>query len=139
MRALWLAAVALVLAALPAQAQESITWDTLAQVEMTQESGRAVPAFASEVQQLDGQRVEIQGFIFPLEQAASQEHFILIAFPLADCFYCLPGGAESMIEVKTAQPLEFTYDPVTVSGTLEVLESDPMGMYYRLTDARQGS
>jgi hypothetical protein len=139
MRAFWLFVCALALLAFPAQAQQSISWDTLAKVEITQQSGRAVPAFASEVEQLDGQQVAIQGFIFPIEQGQQQEHFILIAFPLADCFYCLPGGSESMIEVKTAQPVEFTYDPVTITGTLEVLESDPMGMYYRLTAARTES
>ncbi|MEM8557775.1 MAG: DUF3299 domain-containing protein [Bacteroidota bacterium] len=139
MRALSLFVLAFVLVALPAQAQQAINWDTLAQVELTRQDGRFIPDFAPEVDQLDGQRVAIQGFIFPIQQTLEQSHFVLIAFPLADCFYCLPGASESMIEVKASQPVEFTYDPVTITGTLEVLESDPMGMYYRLTDAGPGS
>ncbi|MEM6783918.1 MAG: DUF3299 domain-containing protein [Bacteroidota bacterium] len=139
MRASSLLFATLALCALPAQAQQSINWDTLAQVELQRQDGRFVPNFAPEVDGLNGQEVEIQGFIFPIQQTLEQTHFILIAFPLADCFYCLPGASESMIEVKTAQPVDFTYDPVTITGTLEVLESDPMGMYYRLSDARPGS
>ncbi|MEL6612919.1 MAG: DUF3299 domain-containing protein [Bacteroidota bacterium] len=139
MRAFLLLLVVLALGALPAQAQQAINWDTLAQVELQRQDGRYVPNFAPEVDGLNGEEVAIQGFIFPIQQTLEQTHFILIAFPLADCFYCLPGASESMIEVKTSQPVDFTYDPITITGTLEVLESDPMGMYYRLTDARQGS
>ncbi|MEM8600560.1 MAG: DUF3299 domain-containing protein [Bacteroidota bacterium] len=127
------------LVALPVQAQQAINWDTLAQVQLTQQDGRYVPDFAPEVDLLDGEEVAIQGFIFPIEQTMQQSNFILIAFPLADCNYCLPGGSESMILVEASTPVEFTYNPITITGKLEVLESDPYGMYYRLTDAQQDS
>jgi hypothetical protein len=44
-----------------------------------------------------------------------------------------------MVEVRAETPIEFTYDPVVISGTLVVLDDDPSGVYYRLTDARIGS
>lgn len=121
--------------ALPAAAQSDVSWETLGQVKLVRADARFVPEFEDAVRALDGQRVQVEGFMLPLQQAAEQQHFILSAFPVADCFYCMPGGPEAMIEVRLSSPVAFSYDPTTVSGTLELLDDDPMGMYYRLVDA----
>jgi hypothetical protein len=126
----------LLLVALPASAQMDVPWERLAQVKLVKESGKFVPEFQEPVQQLSGEEIQLRGFMLPLDQAPRQAHFILSANPVADCFYCMPGGPETLVEVKLGTAVEFSYDPIVISGRLELLKDDPMGMYYRLTEAR---
>lgn len=121
---------------LTAYAQSDVSWDTLAKVKLMKEDNKFVPQFEPAVQNLGGREIKIKGFMMPLDQAAKQQHFILSANPVTNCFYCLPGGPESMVEVRTDKPVEFSYDPIMLAGKLELLTDDPMGMYYRLSDAR---
>lgn len=121
---------------LTAQAQQEVTWEVLAQVKLAKADNKFVPKFEAPVEQLKGQEIQIKGFMMPLEQAAQQQHFILSANPVQNCFYCLPGGPETLVEVRTDRPIDFSYDPITIAGRLELLSDDPMGMYYRLANAR---
>ena len=118
-----------------AAAQTQVSWDTFAQVRLVRDGARFVPRFESTVQSLDGQRVKVQGFMLPLDQTGAQAHFVLSASPVAGCFFCMPGGPEAMIEIRAGSAAEFSYDPITITGKLELLTDDPMGMYYRLTEA----
>ncbi|RMH63182.1 MAG: DUF3299 domain-containing protein [Bacteroidetes bacterium] len=137
MHRIWLLVMALGLAPGAVLAQQQISWDTLAQVQIVRgEQEQFVPRFEPPVQALAGKEVRLKGFMMPLDQAAEQQHFILSAAPVANCFFCMPGGPESLIEVLAAETVPFTYDPIEVTGTLELLEDDPMGMYYRIRDAR---
>ncbi len=120
---------------LAAHAQQNVTWDTFAQVKLVKDEARFVPQFESAVQRLNGQRVRVQGFMLPLDQSPQQAHFILSANPTANCFFCMPGGPESLIEIKSSKTVAFSYDPITVTGKLELLRDDPMGMYYRIIEA----
>jgi hypothetical protein len=52
------------------------------------------------------------------------------------CAFCLPGGPESLVEVRTKTPVKYTFEPVVLSGKLTVLKDDANGLYYRLTDAQ---
>ena len=51
------------------------------------------------------------------------------------CSFCVPGGPESMVEVKTKTPVKYSMEPVVVEGKFLVLLDDPYGLYYRVTDA----
>jgi len=51
------------------------------------------------------------------------------------CNFCLPGGPESMMEVRLKTPVKYSQDAVVVEGRLLVLKDDPYGLYYRLVDA----
>ena len=117
-------------------AQKDVSWETLAKVKLKKEESKFTPEFSEEIQALAGQKVKLQGFMLPLDQAAKQQHFILSANPVANCFFCMPGGPETMIEIKADKAVEFSYDPIVINGRLELLSDDPMGMYYRITDAQ---
>lgn len=131
----WFALLA-VAPSVPAVAQTAVSWETLAQVRLVRNGAKFEPRFEPAVQRLDGQRVRVQGFMLPIDQQGAQSHFVLSANPVAGCFYCMPGGPESMIEVRLDRAAAFTYDPLTLTGELELLLDDPMGMYYRLKNAR---
>ncbi|MEM6646529.1 MAG: DUF3299 domain-containing protein [Bacteroidota bacterium] len=119
---------------------EDDVWETLAgyTYEVLEDFEYEV-TFSEAVQALHETEVTLKGYIIPLEQGITVTHFLLSTFPLADCYYCMPGGPESFVEVKTDDPVAFTYEPITLSGTFAVLEKeeiDQMGMFYRMTDAK---
>jgi hypothetical protein len=114
--------------------KDVLSWRTLAQVELVKTKDRYVPQFASSVTSLDQKQVKVQGFMLPLQMGDKQSHFVLAAMPQT-CSFCMPGGPESMVEVKTKAPVKYTFDAVVLSGKLTVLKDDPTGIFYRLTDA----
>ena len=114
--------------------KDVLSWKTLAQVELVKMKDRYVPQFASSVTSLDQKQVKVQGFMLPLQMGDKQSHFVLAAMPQT-CSFCMPGGPESMVEVKTKSPVKYTFDAVVLSGKLTVLKDDPTGIFYRLTDA----
>ena len=114
--------------------KDIVSWKLLAQVELVKQKDRYVPKFAAGVSELDKKVVKVQGFMMPLEMGDKQTHFVLAAMPQT-CSFCLPGGPESMVEVKTKTPVKFTFEPVTVSGRMTLLKDDPTGVFYRVVDA----
>ena len=114
--------------------KDVVSWKTLAQVELVKMKDRYVPQFASSVSSLDQKQVKVQGFMLPLEMGEKQSHFVLTAMPQT-CSFCMPGGPESMVEVKTKAPVKYTFDAVVLSGKLAVLKDDPTGVFYRIVDA----
>ena len=113
-----------------------LSWKTLSQVELVKQKDRYVPQFAPAVAALDKKEVKVQGFMMPLQMGDKQSHFVLTAMPQS-CAFCLPGGPESMVEVKSKTPVKYTFEPVVLTGKLAILKDDPTGVFYRLTDAVQ--
>jgi uncharacterized protein len=98
------------------------------------EKNRLLPAFEKAQLVLDKKTQRVQGFMMPLEPGEKQTHFLLTSVPMT-CAFCVPGGPESMVEVKTRKPVKYTLDPVTVEGKFAVLNDDEYGLYYRIIDA----
>ncbi|MCC5858054.1 MAG: DUF3299 domain-containing protein [Ectothiorhodospiraceae bacterium] len=114
-----------------------VPWELLADIE-TREGryGLPSPVFSDAVRELDRQSVKLQGFMLPLENSERQRHFILTRSP-PSCFYCLPDGPEQVVEVHSREPIRFTFDPIVISGTMELLEDSDLGLFYRLKAARR--
>jgi hypothetical protein len=115
-----------------------VSWKTLGQVELVKVKDRVVPQFSDGVLKMDATEVKLQGFMMPLEMGDKQKHFVLTAMPQT-CSFCLPGGPESLVEVRTKTPVKYTFEPVVLSGKLAVLKDDANGLFYRLTEAVQVS
>lgn len=120
-------------APLPARG-DVVPWSVLTDVKTRTEKNRILPAFAPMQLALNQKTQRVQGFMMPLEPGEKQTHFLLSSVPLT-CSFCVPGGPESMVEVKTRAPVKYTLDPVTVEGKFAVLNDDPYGLYYRVTEA----
>jgi uncharacterized protein len=111
----------------------TVPWEVLQQARTVQKGPKKFgPGFTPEIRRLDKQAVRVYGFMMPLDQARQQKRFLLASFP-PHCAFCMPGGPESMIEVLAEKPVEFTYEPIVVSGRLAVLDDDIV--YYRITGA----
>ena len=111
-----------------------VPWTVLTDVKTKTDKNKVVPVFAPGQMALNQKTQRIQGFMMPLEPGEKQKHFLLTSVPLT-CGFCVAGGPESMVEVKTKTPIRYTMEPVTVEGRFLVLLDDPYGLYYRVTDA----
>ena len=111
-----------------------VPWSLLTAVKTRTDRNRVLPVFEPGQMALHQKTQRIQGFMMPLEPGERQRHFLLSAVPLT-CSFCTPGGPESMVEVRSKVPVPVTIDPVVVEGRFSVLQDDPYGLYYRMTDA----
>ena len=109
-------------------------WSVLTDIKTKVEKNRILPVFTPAVLALHQKSQRVQGFMMPLEPGEKQKHFLLSSVPLT-CSFCVAGGPESMIEVKTKTPVKYTLEAVVVEGQFQVLKDDPYGLYYRVTDA----
>lgn len=112
-----------------------VAWSTLAQVKSRTEGKKVVPDFAPAVRQLHQKDVKLQGFMLPIVTGERHDHFLLTMRP-PHCPFCLSLGPEYIVEVRAKTPIKHTYDPIVVTGQLNVLNDDPFGLYYRLTGAQ---
>lgn len=110
-----------------------LPWPLLTSVKTRVEKNKLLPVYPAPVQALNGKPQRIQGFMMPLEPGERQRHFLLSSVPLT-CGFCVPGGPESMVEVRTRKPVRYSMDPVVVEGRFAVLADDPLGLYYRISD-----
>lgn len=111
-----------------------VPWSVLTDIKTKVEKNRILPVFTPAVLALNQKSQRVQGFMMPLEPGEKQKHFLISSVPLT-CSFCVAGGPESMIEVKTKTPVKYTLEAVVVEGQFQVLQDDPYGLYYRVTDA----
>ncbi len=111
-----------------------VAWSVLTDVQTQVKNKRIVPVFPAPVSAMNRKKLRLQGFMMPLNPGEEQNHFLLASVPLT-CSFCTVGGPESMVEVRTQKPVKYSLGAVVVEGQFHVLGNDPMGMYYRITDA----
>jgi uncharacterized protein len=111
-----------------------VPWSVLTSIKTKTEKNKISPVFSMDQLALNQRSQRVQGFMMPLEPGEKQRHFLLTSVPMS-CSFCIPGGPESMVEVRTKTPIKYTLEPVVVEGKFAVLSDDPYGLYYRITDA----
>ena len=111
-----------------------VPWSVLTDVKTRTDKNKVLPVFQMSQMALNQKTQRIQGFMMPLEPGEKQKHFLLTSVPMT-CGFCVPGGPESMVEVRTKTPVAYSLEPVVVEGRFQVLLDDPYGLFYRVTDA----
>lgn len=111
-----------------------VPWSLLTDVSTRVENLRVVPTYVAAVRRLNKKQVRIQGYMLPLAPGEMQRHFLLVSVP-PTCAFCVVGGPESMVEVRTREPVKYSVNALVMQGQLHVLQNDPMGLYYRITEA----
>lgn len=114
-------------------------WETMADVKYEKsqdEYGEIyVPKFGDEVQKMSGKTVSLKGFIIPFEGMFEPKHIILSSLPVASCFFCGGSGPETVAEAYLKEEVKYTAKPVTVTGRLELNDTDYDQLMYVLKDA----
>jgi uncharacterized protein len=113
-----------------------LPWSLLTSTKTKVEKNKVLPDFNSSVLSLDKKSQRIQGFMMPLDPGEKQKHFLLSSVPVT-CSFCVPGGPESRVEVKTKTPVKYSLGVVVIEGQFSVLTDDPSGLFYRVTDAKE--
>ncbi|MFO1194312.1 MAG: DUF3299 domain-containing protein [Rhodoferax sp.] len=111
-----------------------VPWSVLTDIKTKTDKNKVLPVFQMSQMALNQKTQRIQGFMMPLEPGEKQKHFLLTSVPMT-CGFCVPGGPESMVEVRTKTPVAYSLEPVVVEGRFQVLLDDPYGLFYRVTDA----
>ena len=93
------------------------------------------PKFSEEIKRLDSKKILIQGYMFPLDQDEKQKTFLLVPFP-ATCPYHPHVSSNLIIEVHAKSSIKYSYEPVNVSGMLELVPKDDLyNIFFRLNQA----
>ncbi|NNE27624.1 MAG: hypothetical protein HKN09_12340 [Saprospiraceae bacterium] len=138
-----LISVTIMLGAFTTQAQSNQNvWKTLSKITYKKQYDELmgfkidIPVFSEPVQALSGQEIEIKGYIIPVEGYKSHKEFIFSAYPYNMCFFCGGAGPETVMEVQSAEPVEYTAEQIVLRGKLELNDSDINRLMYLMTEAR---
>lgn len=104
-------------------------WDDLLQEE------RDFPIFGEKLTNSDGQVIELNGYMVPLDELIGQNHFVLSSLPFQTCFFCGGAGPETVAEIRTKETVSFTARKIKVRGRLKLNDSDPSLLYYTLENS----
>ncbi len=92
-----------------------------------------VALFSTGLTALDGQQVQLTGYLFPLDEGL----YVLSAKPFANCFFCGQAGPETVVELNPAHSLQsFEMDDfIAVKGTFRLNNADQNRLYYIVEEA----
>ncbi len=121
-------------------AQEN-TWKTLSKLTYKKQMDEVlgfkidVPVFSEPIKVLEGTEVQLKGYIIPVEGYKSHNEFIFSAYPYNMCFFCGGAGPETVMEVKSIEPIKYVADQITLKGRLVLNADDINRLMYILEDA----
>lgn len=115
---------------------EVLRWEVLVNVDWVWENNFYSAKFNDQQRELDGQELIVEGFMFPLEYTRKHQNFLVSSSPMSQCFFCGPGEAESMVYVRTTEPIDYTNRRMKVKGTFKLVSDASMGIIYELQNAQ---
>lgn len=96
-----------------------------------------VPVFGADIKALSAKEVTVKGYIIPTNGYKSHTEFVFSAFPYNMCFFCGGAGPETVMEIYASEAIEYSADPVTIKGTLQLNDKDINRLMYSLVRAKQ--
>ena len=128
---------------LQAQEVKQIDWRFLQDVKFEEkyykeaEGWFLFPKFGKSVKEINGKRVQIKGYVIPLDVDAGI--YALSAYPFAACFFCGGAGPETVISLKLQKGHRRykTDDIVTFTGIFALNDKDINDFNYILKEAKE--
>lgn len=118
--------------------QKTKIWQDLMSVEYLLKGAQGnEPTFTQTQAQYEGKRLQLQGYMYPIEQQKIQNFFMLTYFPTDACFFCGGAGPESVVEVNSPKGIKLSTKLITIEGRLELNRDDPQRLFYQLQEAKQ--
>ncbi|MFT6971578.1 MAG: hypothetical protein ACJAXX_002152 [Roseivirga sp.] len=93
-----------------------------------------LPVFNAGTKAAEGEIVEVEGFIIPLEGMFKPTQLILSSLPISECFFCGAGGPETVMEISMKEQLKFTTKRVKIRGKLKLNKTNPDKLMYLLVE-----
>jgi len=116
------------------EVEGAVPWELLLNIQLIYEGIDLVPEYPPDIQALEGEQVQVVGFLMPLAMDGTRGLLSMIS---PACPFCLPGGPETYVELLAEEPMEWTEDAVLVVGKLELLADSYSGFYYRLRETER--
>ena len=117
---------------------QKINWGSLWDVKFVKKFNKQYeldflyPTFGASLKKLEGNFVEIKGYVIPIEQ----NFYVLSAKPMAACFFCGGSGPESIIQLNFSTKQKYKTDQIiTVKGKLRLNAENVDELNYILEDA----
>ncbi|NJN33279.1 MAG: hypothetical protein HC817_02530 [Saprospiraceae bacterium] len=105
------------------------------------ESYTLIPQFPLAIRQLEGQPVQMSGYVIPVEETGDMQVLVLSANPYTTCFFCGQAGPETVMDIKlknTRPDRRYKKDDVTTfRGKLKLNDSDYQFFNYILEEAEE--
>lgn len=119
-----------------------VSWTLLESTRETQRRDKSgtiysKPVFSPNVKALAGKQIKVAGWMMPLENAAKQKRFVLLAYP-PGCPFHFHAMPNQFVEILADVPVPLNErDPMVITGTLQLTGQDESGIFYRLIKARK--
>ena len=99
----------------------SDNWDVVGRVNFkTVKPTEMYAVFSPEIKQHANKPFELEGYIVPIKDGMKQTKFMLSTLPINQCYFCGKNGVPVMVLVELAEPIKFSYRPVTIKGMLKL-------------------
>jgi len=116
----------------------ALPWPAIGETEI---GPKAKPVFLKYLEDLDGKKVSVTGYITPVGNAATElTGFLFTEFPVG-CWFCeIPGPSQVLaVELADGVTSEPTRTVVRLTGKLKLNRADPERFPVMLTEARVGA
>ncbi len=125
----------------PGSAQQENFWHTLAQVSFKNVKDKngydaELPIFSKYLKTFQGKKVQIKGYVIPLDEVGGEGKFMLSSLPFNLCYFCGAAGPETVVEVETTDKVKFSTKQITMEGIIVLNETDPNHHIYILKSAK---
>jgi len=119
-----------------AEGVQPLPWPILGETLL---GNRFPPRYPRYLEQLDGRRVRVTGFLQPLGDDPQAGNFVVLEFPIG-CWFCETPDVTSMISVEIPKGKEVTArQSVQLEGKLTLNRTDPESYLFQLSDVRLGA
>ncbi|WP_316737205.1 hypothetical protein [Pedobacter aquatilis] len=100
---------------------DSPNWDIIGDVTFkTVKPTEMYAIYNAEIKKHENKSFELEGYIVPIKDGMKQTKFMLSTLPINQCFFCGKNGIPIMVMVEMAEPIKFTYLPISVKGILKL-------------------
>ena len=120
-----------------------LSWKALSKMKFNdvydESSGSYIPypIFHPAIKALNGKRVQIKGYVIPIEETEDESILVLSAYAYKNCFFCGGAGPETVMDIQLRKKQKgFKVDQTTsFRGKLKLNDSDLYYLNYILEDA----
>ena len=88
----------------------------------------------NDLRKMEGKKVIVFGFMFPLEQGEKHTHFLLGSRG-SSCPFCYAPGGGNMIDITMDEPVAYERDPILLKGTFAIGDGKETGLVYSVSHA----
>lgn len=95
------------------------------------------PIFSPDLKALEGKTIQLKGYIIPTDGYKSHTEFVFSAFPYSSCFFCGAAGPETVVEVYSSAPIQYTSEPIEIQGVLKLNSKDVNRLMFQLYQVKK--